>query len=206
MNPDEKVVLTKKTYKYIYDQYSDSNKDLKPQVIKYLEIFTKKLNGKKVIDIGCAMGNETDYLAKKGLEVVGYDISKEFINLAKKRYPKYKFTVKDMRSLKLPDNSINGIWASASFLHIPKSFALETLVRFNTMLLRGGLLYVSVMEGDFDDIRENETMQWPGRHFSDYTKTELIYLLTKANFKVVDTYLNNTDWGPTFIHCFSVKQ
>jgi len=67
-------------------------KDNNPQsfFIHLVKIFKKKLNfyinGKKVLDLGCGIGRNSNYLASLGAEeVIGVDISKTAINIAKKR-------------------------------------------------------------------------------------------------------------------------
>ncbi|MCX6756541.1 MAG: class I SAM-dependent methyltransferase [Candidatus Nomurabacteria bacterium] len=42
------------------------------------------VNGKKVLDVGCGNGKPTRDMARMGAEVIGYDVSEELINIAKK--------------------------------------------------------------------------------------------------------------------------
>jgi SAM-dependent methyltransferase len=205
---DDAVTITKKAYSKIHQEYADNAPSTNPAIHPRIDEFIKYLptnSRSKVLDLGCAAGRETDYLARHNLEVTGCDISPEFIKLAKSNYPDYDFTIADMRQLPFDNNSYDAIWASASFLHIPKKDAERTIREFNRILRPGGIIYLSVMEGDFDGLRENKQMGWPARHFSDYKATELESLLTDKAMKVLSHSSNKTGWGPTFLHYYFKK-
>lgn len=201
----DEVEQTKNTYSKICQAYARSNTSLNPQVQTMLDKFISLVPGKKVIDIGCAHGRESKYLSDHGLEVTGCDSSPGFIKLAKKNCPKCKFIVSDMRSLPRSLHNFDGAWVNASFLHIPKEAALSTLKGFKRVLKNRGTLYISVMEGNFNSMRENKQMGWPARHFSDYSKVELKHLLSTAGFNVLSKQKNQTSWGPVFLHFFCLK-
>ena len=72
-------------------------------------IENKKINPCKVLDIGCGEGFYSIYLAKKGFDVTGIDISENAIKLAKqnseKEGIKIKFIAMDINELeKLNEN------------------------------------------------------------------------------------------------------
>src|SRR3990172_7941239 len=117
--------------------------------------------GEKVLDGGCATGGESKYLFEHSLDVTGCDISEEFIQLARENCPGCEFVVSDMRMLGKGEK-YDGLWVSASFLHVPKSDARATLEGFFELLNPGGVMYVSVMKGDFDGLGPNVALNWPG--------------------------------------------
>lgn len=202
---NNEVEKTKKTYSQIFNNYAKNNLAPKPYVQKVLDNFINIIPGKKVLDAGCAHGSESKYFASRGFEVTGIDISPEFIELAKSNCPNCTFIVADMRHPSARLKNFDAIWANASFLHIPKENGLTTLEGFNKILKSGGVLYVSVMEGNFNSSRENKQMNWPARHFSDYSQEELENLINKSGFKVLTSGKDKTDWGPTFLNYFCKK-
>jgi 2-polyprenyl-3-methyl-5-hydroxy-6-metoxy-1,4-benzoquinol methylase len=157
------------------------------------------LSGKEILDVGCAGGRETAYLASKGLQATGCDLSPSFIRLASKAYPQCSFFVADMRNIETA-RKYDGIWCNAAFLHVPKSDAPATLKGFCRLLKPEGVLYLSVMRGDFEGLRENKQMGWPERHFSEYSQKELDQMTTKAGFQKIADTSNDTDWGTVFLH------
>ena len=79
------------------------NKKESPRIKLIEKLFLKKKGS--VLDVGCASGRESFYLAKKGFMVKGIDISKEMIYAAKKRRDReklknIKFEVADISSFK----------------------------------------------------------------------------------------------------------
>lgn len=157
-----------------------------------------------MLDIGCAGGRETAYLAEKGLDAKGCDISKSFVELARTAHPTCNFFVADMRQLD-EHTKYDGIWCNAAFLHVPKTDALDTLRGFQRVLNENGVLYISVMQGEFEGMRENKKMKWPERHFSEYLQEELDGIAYRAGFRKLSDSSNNTDWGPVFLHSFYIK-
>ena len=111
----------------------------------------------------------------------------------------------DMTDLKFAENTFDGIWACSSFLHIPKKEALKTLKGFNRVLTKRGLLYVSVMEGEFEGDRKNNDLTWDYRHFSDYIENELKDLLIQADFNPFKKIKIQTKSTKAFLHIFSIK-
>lgn len=205
---NDAVAKTKDAYSQIYEEYSSNTSTTNAAVHPRIDEFIKYLpnDGRpKVLDLGCASGRETDYLGHLNLDVTGCDISPEFIKLARSIYPDYDFVVADMRQLPFDDKSYDAIWASASFLHIPKADAPRTISEFSRILRPGGVIYLSVMEGNFDGLRENKQMNWPARHFSDYKPAELESLLANAGIEVIHHSSNKTSWGPTFLHYYFRK-
>ncbi|MGB8166687.1 MAG: class I SAM-dependent methyltransferase [Chthoniobacteraceae bacterium] len=57
------------------------------------------LEGATVLDLGCGFGEFYQYLLSKGVRVnyTGYDITPEFIDHAKKRFPEAHFEVRDVQ-------------------------------------------------------------------------------------------------------------
>ncbi len=145
------------------------------------------MKGKKILDIGTANGRAVDYFISKGFEAIGIDNVDAFLEIAKKRVPGAKFFNMDMRKLEFPDNEFDGIWASASFLHIPKSEGKKTLEEFRRVLRPEGILYLSVIEGNeelfFEDPKYPKDTP---RFFARYENDELKELIEKAGFEIID--------------------
>jgi len=56
------------------------------------------LQGKRVLDLGCGIGDFWQYLIEKKIECeyVGYDINPNIVKIAKERFPNVRFEVKDV--------------------------------------------------------------------------------------------------------------
>ena len=73
------------------------------------------LKNKTVLCIGCGSGEECAHLLSLGAKkVVGIDLSKELIAIAKASYPNIEFFTMDMAKLKFPDSLL--IWSILAWL------------------------------------------------------------------------------------------
>lgn len=73
------------------------------------------LKNKKVLMLGCGTGEECDLLETFGADkknLVGIDLSKESINIAKEAYPDVEFIVGDMSNLPFKENTFDFIYSS----------------------------------------------------------------------------------------------
>lgn len=99
-------------------QFNGSTGPEYKQLVDYLG----DVKGKKVLNLGCGLGEEAVYLAKLGANVVAIDISKGMIDATKKLAKKYKVEKKityhqmDAEKLTFKDNSFDGI-AGCNILH-----------------------------------------------------------------------------------------
>jgi len=65
----------------------------------------------------------------------------------RERYPG-PYLQGDLRSIPLPSQSMNGVWASASLLHLPRDEFYQALHECARVLASGGLIYISLREGE----------------------------------------------------------
>lgn len=97
------------------------DRDLQSQrwLTKFVELASAQQS--QVADLGCGPGSLVNHLARQGLAVVGYDISTGQIEQAKLAYPNQTFRVGDLRSLGCADESLGGIVARHSIIHLSPS-------------------------------------------------------------------------------------
>lgn len=90
----------------------------------YVDKFLNYLEGKKVLDIGCGVGNLTKYIMDKGFNVEGIDLSKEMLNIAKQKYSDIKFYEMNMKEITLR-KKYDGIMLAYSLFHLTKKEVLN---------------------------------------------------------------------------------
>ena len=175
-----------------------------------------------LLDLGCGFGRDTKHFVDMGHYVLGIDYSYEMLNHAKSIAPKAHYLNMDIRQLKnvLVDQSLDGVWANASLLHLPKCDVLDVLKGMFIALKVGGVLFVSfkVRNGD-DDQDGGEVFEADERYmkseiaspasekgeeenveveddtrrklYSYYTEVEVRELLENANFDVIEMGTND---------------
>jgi len=102
------------------------------------------LNGQKVLDLGTGTGVMARQFKKQGCDVIGTDISKEQIEMAKFLAKDEKldidFQVKSAEKSDFPDESFDVITANQCFLYFDKEIVFPKIKK---MLRPGGLLVTS---------------------------------------------------------------
>ena len=101
------------------------------KILKYLK------KGATILDVGCGVGQVSNFLASKGYEVIGIDLSPLFVKEAKKT-GKAKFKAMDSTDLIFKDNTFDSIISAETLEHIPNpEKALKELCR---VLKKSGIL------------------------------------------------------------------
>ena len=133
-----------------------------------------------ILDAGCGSGRDTKVFKSLGHNVVSIDASAEMCRIAS------NYTGVNIKQLRFQDINYNeifdGIWASASLLHVPSRELDSVLGKLKDSLKDDGVFYASFKYGDFEGMR-NE------RFFNDLTETEAREIFEKNDFKVLKTWI-----------------
>jgi SAM-dependent methyltransferase len=101
-----------------------------------------------VADVGCGPGRVTAYLNSRGLTAFGIDLSPGMIEVARVSHPGLRFEVGSMLALDLPDDSLGGVLAWYSTIHVPDELLPQALAEFRRVLAPGGHLLLAFQAGD----------------------------------------------------------
>ncbi|WP_137287163.1 class I SAM-dependent methyltransferase [Halorussus salinisoli] len=189
------------TYQSVADEYRERHDDRSPireSVEQFLGSFETPPDGEwatdsepaRIADVGCGPGWESATFADSGHEVVGVDLTPAFLRAASDRAPDAEFARMDMRSLGFADDAFDGLWACASFLHVPREDAPATLGEFRRVVRPGGVVFLSVKAGDGET--EGDTYDDDRRQFTLYRADELRELADVAGFEVET--VSDGDW------------
>jgi SAM-dependent methyltransferase len=170
---------TRETYERVADEYAACHADRSP-ILDLRETFGASLSdGARVIDVGCGPGWEAQTFAAEGYEVIALDLAAAFCVRAGRRVPG-RVLRGDMRQLPVGRDAVDGLWACASFLHVPRDDADPTLTEFARVLGPGGRLCLSVQSGE--GTRRGSTYEIDGRTFTLFGPDELRVRLDRAGF------------------------
>ncbi|MDD3648141.1 MAG: class I SAM-dependent methyltransferase [Candidatus Dojkabacteria bacterium] len=215
---DKYVSKTILSYNNCADMYNSFQTPIKP-VKKLLDKFRNLIIGKRILDAGCGHGRESKYLLEKNLEVTGIDLSDKLLKIAVSKAPGCKFIKMDIRRLQFPDNFFDGLWASTSFLHIPKKDSIKTLEEFHRVLKPTGVMYLGIQGHPneksvvTEDIARDEKMvatkefgEQNPRLFVYYSVDEIKKLLRDIGFKMIEiSTKKEEDTKILWINLFVVK-
>ncbi len=114
-----------------------------------------------ILDLGCGSGRDTKAFLDRSFRVTPIDGSPELCALASAYTG---IPVRQMLFEELDDQAIyDGIWASASVLHVPSGELPDIFRRMITALNPGGIIYASFKYGTFEGERT-------GRWYTDFTE------------------------------------
>ena len=165
------------------DFFKDTaNVDMSEHYSEFLKFFSENAS---ILDAGCGSGRDSLNFKNLGFEVTSIDGSKKMCELASE-YLKSKVLHMQFQEIEF-DNHFDGIWASASLLHVPSSEIEDVLKRLHKSLKKDGIIYASFKYGDFEGQRN-------GRYFNDLTENTAQKLFEKNDFEVIKTWITHDGW------------
>ena len=131
-----------------------------------------------VLDVGCGPGTTTAYLAERGVDASGVDLSPRMIEHARRLHPHCTFDVASATGLDLADDSLAGILGWWSLFNLPRDVLPQVLVSFARALAPGGQLIVATHVGS-DDLARTEgyggvPVSWTTHQWQPEQLTELV--------------------------------
>jgi ubiquinone/menaquinone biosynthesis C-methylase UbiE len=150
----------------------------------FCDLVLESGSSRRVGDVGCGSGRLAPFVAGRGLEPHGVDLSPEMVRIARRDYPGFPFEVADVRDLPFADSSLGGVvsWYSLMYLHPaarPRAFGeLARVIEPN------GFFATAFKAGDNSLRRGGRTV---GVEFDIYwlSTEEITGRLDDAGFRVV---------------------
>ncbi|HEV7469713.1 MAG TPA: methyltransferase domain-containing protein [Pseudonocardia sp.] len=152
--PDTWLSDTRSSYNTDASGYTEKIRGLlgaSPYLRASLALFAELVHGAgggPVLDVGCGPGYVTGHLNDAGVDAFGIDLSPEMIAIARRDYPDLRFEVGTMTDLDLADDSVAGVLAFWSVIHVPDHAMPGVFEQFRRVLRPGGPLLVGFHVGD----------------------------------------------------------
>ncbi len=126
--------------------------------------------GGHILDAGCGSGRDSLFFLEQGYEVTALDASKELVKLSSSLL---KQDVLHMRFQEMEFNEeFDGVWVSASLLHINREKIENVINRLSKSLVNTGVMYLSFKYG-------NKEVNRNGRFFNYYDEDSFAKLISK---------------------------
>ena len=172
------------SYDAVAEEYAERlfhELDYKPFDRELLDEVAARTTG-VICDLGCGPGHVAGYLAERGAEVIGVDLSAAMVDVARRRQPGLRFEQGNM--LDLGRRGWAAVVAMYSLIHIERAQVPTALASIHGALRPGGTLVVAVHGGE-GEIRHDSFMD----HDVPFTGTffeldELTDLVRDAGFTV----------------------
>ncbi|MFK5894120.1 MAG: NUDIX domain-containing protein [Pseudomonadota bacterium] len=142
-------------------------------------------NNAKLLDVGCGSGRDTLFFKQQGYDVVATDMVSEMAASAAKQLSQ-EVLVRSCFNLGFK-NEFDGVWASASLLHCPKTEFVSALSHIAQALMTGGVVYLSLKQGI------GESLDNRGRYFSYYAQDEIKTLVKQVtDLSIIKLWLDES--------------
>ncbi|MFI9386156.1 class I SAM-dependent methyltransferase [Kutzneria sp. NPDC052558] len=148
--------LVRDSYDRVADNYvemlqNDGMGDIRrhPWLLAALTVFADAVRGLgPVLDVGCGPGTVTAYLAERGVDVAGVDLSPRMIEHARRLHPECRFSVGSSTELELAESSHGGLMGWWSLFNLPRDVLAEVLANYAQALVPGGQVIIGTHVGD----------------------------------------------------------
>ena len=174
-------------YDRVAGRYLATKDERDPLVISALEEVASDLPpGAPILDLGCGAGiPATLWLAERGFDVTGVDLSRRQLDLARNLVPGATFLKADMTELDFGPETFGAVGALHSIIHVPREEHPALLGKIHGWLKPGGLFLATLTLTDF----EGEDGDWEGwgapMRWSHYDAETNVTMLRRAGFGIV---------------------
>lgn len=181
------TLITQRAYEVDADVWAQARNDraaIQPFVDRFVGLAGE---GGRVLDVGCGPGFDTASLSEAGLKPVALDLAQAMARLAAAR-SHAAVVQSDARYLPFIAASFEGVWASASLIHISRQDIAVALQDIRRVLKQGGVLYSRMQVGDSEGVEQpapGNPISQP-RFFARYDGESWRALLTANGFDIVD--------------------
>ena len=157
--------------------------DRKPFDRELLAALARDAAGKGLVcDLGCGPGHIGAYLASRGCEVVGVDISPAMLHNARERHPDLRFELGDMRALPLADEACVALACFYALIHVQRAEVPTALGEMRRVLRPGGQLVLAVHVGEGEHHVDNWFERGVSFDATLFNAAELVQLVTDTGF------------------------
>ncbi|MEV8018833.1 class I SAM-dependent methyltransferase [Streptomyces sp. NPDC086554] len=159
-----------------------------PKMADRVERFADSLPAPSLIlDAGCGPGRDLARFRRYGHVVRGVDLNPVFVAMANTHAPTFQCDLREVGT-RFPAGTFDGIWASASLVHLGAADAVEVLEQFAGLLRPEGRIYVCLKaSGHTGWLDEPDGRRW----YTVWDPDEFAAAVASAGFMV-----DGVDRGP----------
>lgn len=139
--------------------------------------------GKTVLDVGCATCSDYPLHFKHGIKYMGRDITQQFIERAKRRFPRVDVAYGDVLNLDFEDNSVDVVYCKDVLEHLPPETyktAIKEMHRVSRKRVMLGF-FLAPWNGE-TEYRVLKKLHWNNR----YSKEDILKAISKHKPKKIE--------------------
>ena len=140
-----------------------------------------------ILDVGCGPGRDTKLFADVGHSVTGIDLSARLLAIARAHAPSVDFRQMDLRRLRFPDSSFDGVWVMSVLMHLEKKEFLPAVAECSRVLKQDGVLYFCLKRGTGEGLEEDARYGGVQKYFAYYQEADVRLSLAKTGLSLLAT-------------------
>ena len=153
----------------------------------------KAEGAQRLLEIGAGTGQDSEFFARQGLEVIATDLSPAMVERC--RAKGIDARVMDFWRLDFPPGSFDAVYALNCLLHVPNAELPAVLEGIRAVLRPAGLFFMGVYGGRESREGINEDDQYQPPRFFSWRTDEQILAFARASFEVEDFHGVELDNG-----------
>ncbi len=142
--------------------------------------------GSHILDLGCGPGNNIKTILQRDntCSFTGIDLSSEFLNIAKQRFPQFEFLQQNICNLKI-HSEYKVVIASFCIVHLTDDETRRFFSTLSDIISNDGHLYLSYMNGEKSGF-ESTSFSKEEIFFNYYQDQFIFNLLNENNISVLE--------------------
>lgn len=116
-------------------------------LVALVELVKRQTND-RVVDVGCGPGRAAAFMAARGLDVAGVDISHAMLSVARSAHPHIKFDEGELNALPFETGVFAGAVCWYSIIYTPPDSLAEAFGELARVLMPGGYLLLAFQAED----------------------------------------------------------
>jgi len=147
-----------------------------------------KADNPGILELACGPGNVTSFLKNRFPEsrILAIDLAPKMIEIARAQLPDVDFRVMDVRDISTLDGMFDAVMCSFCLPFLSKHDATKLIADCANLLVSGGVLYVSTMEGN-EERAGFETTSFSGDaeiYFNYHRQADLERAFVQSGFEI----------------------
>jgi SAM-dependent methyltransferase len=180
-----------KSYDAVAREYADEiygELTGKPFDRDVLDRFAERVRGQGwACDLGCGPAQIARYLRDRGVNTLGVDLSAGMLAQARRLSPDLHLVQSSMLALGLDSETLCGVAAFYSIIHIPRAQVVDALREVHRVLQPGGWFLMAFHLGSEDSHHEELFGRSVSLNVALFTTEEMSGYLTTAGFAIEQT-------------------
>jgi len=142
------------------------------------------MGGGHVVELGCGPAHVAAYIASRGVDISGLDLSPQMVAQAHRLFPTVKVVVGDMLALPFPDRSLGGVVSFYSIVHFDDDQLAKAFAEMARVLRPKGRLALAFHVGD-ETVHRDEWWDMPVvLDFRLFDPETITRMLGEAGFEI----------------------